>query len=47
MTPTQKLQLRKMAERAYGLSAAEAIEFAYGNIQQGAKDTIKGIRSLT
>lgn len=37
-------RLRKMAERGYGLDAAEAIEMAYENMQILAADTIRGKR---
>lgn len=37
-------QLSKAAERAYNLSYIEALEFAYENIQQDAKDAVKGVR---
>ncbi|OMW45738.1 hypothetical protein AQ808_23990 [Burkholderia pseudomallei] len=37
-------RLRKRAEKDYGLSGDEAIEYAYENIQQEARDAIKGVR---
>ena len=41
MTPDQ---LRRAAERDYGLSYTEALEMAYENIQAEAKAAIKGMR---
>ena len=37
-------QLRRNAEKQYGLDADEAIEFAYENIQQEAKNAVAGVR---
>ena len=37
-------QLRRCAEREYGLDADEAIEYAYKNIQQEAKIAVSGVR---
>ncbi len=37
-------QLRRGAEREYGIAADEAIEYAYENIQQEAKNAVKGVR---
>lgn len=37
-------QLRRNAERDYGLSVSEALEMAYENIQTLAADTIRGVR---
>ena len=37
-------QLRRGAEREYGLDASEAIEYAYENMQQEAKNAVKGVR---
>lgn len=37
-------QLRRNAEREYGVSGSEAIEMAYENIQQEAEIAIKGLR---
>ena len=37
-------QLRRTAEREYGLSYHEAMEMAYDNIQATAADAIKGKR---
>ena len=37
-------QLRRKSEKQYGLSADEAIEFAYENIQQEAKNAVAGVR---
>lgn len=37
-------QLRRGAEREYGISANEAIEYAYENIQQEAKRAVAGVR---
>jgi hypothetical protein len=39
-------QLRKNARKQYGLDGAEAIEFAYENIQEQARQTVKGIRAI-
>ena len=36
--------LRRNAERAYGISADEAIEMSYENVIFEAKQTIKGVR---
>ena len=37
-------QLRRGAEREYGIAAGEAIEYAYENIQQEAKSAVSGVR---
>lgn len=37
-------QIRRSAERDYGLSPEEALEYAYENIQHEAKSAIKGLR---
>ncbi len=37
-------QLRRSTERSYNLDAEEAIGYAYENIQQEAKDAVKGVR---
>ena len=37
-------QLRRGAEREYGIAADEAIEYAYENIQQEAKRAVAGVR---
>ena len=37
-------QLRRNSERQYGLDYAEALEYAYENMQQDAKNAIKGLR---
>jgi len=37
-------QLRRRAEKDYGLSGDEAIEMAYDNVLIEAKSTIKGMR---
>lgn len=37
-------QIRRSAERDYGLSPDEALEYAYENIQHEAKAAIKGLR---
>lgn len=37
-------QLQRSSERQYGLEYAEALEYAYENIQQLAQQTIKGMR---
>ena len=37
-------QLRRSAEREYGIGAGEAIEYAYENIQQEAKLAVAGVR---
>ena len=37
-------QLRRNAEREYGIDAGEAIEYAYENIQQEAKRAVAGVR---
>ena len=41
-TPPEKL--RKNSERVYGLEAEEAIEMAYENVIQEAKNAVKGVR---
>jgi hypothetical protein len=37
-------RLRKRAGRDYGLSGDEAIEYAYENVLQEAKNALKGVR---
>lgn len=37
-------QLRRGSERNYGLEYAEALEYAYENIQRDARNAVKGIR---
>ncbi len=37
-------QLRRRSQKLYGLDGSEAIEFAYENALQEAKDAIKGMR---
>jgi hypothetical protein len=37
-------KLRRRAERDYGLSGDEAIEYAYENVLQEARNGIKGVR---
>lgn len=37
-------KLRRQAERQYGLEPDEAIEMAYENVLQEAKNAIKGMR---
>ena len=37
-------QIRRNAERDYGLGSNEALEYAYENIQFLAERTIKGVR---
>lgn len=39
--------LRKHSERVYGLEGDEAIEMAYENVIQEAKNAIKGMRRPT
>lgn len=39
-------KLRKKSEQNYGLYYEEALEMAYGNIQDEARQTIKGIKPL-
>ena len=39
-------QLRRNAEKEYGLDYAEALEMSYENIQSSAKSAIKGIKFL-
>ena len=43
-TPTQ---LRRNAEKQYGLDFEEALEMSYENIQMEAKSAAKGIRQIT
>ena len=38
-------QLKRIAEKSYGLSYEESLEMAYENIQQIAKNAIKGYRT--
>lgn len=37
-------QLRRDSEKQYGLEYHEALEYAYENIQQDAKNALKGLR---
>jgi hypothetical protein len=37
-------KLRRRAQRDYGLDGAEAIEYAYENVLQEARNAIKGVR---
>ena len=37
-------QLRRSSEKAYGLPAEEAIEYAYDNVRLEAASAIKGVR---
>lgn len=37
-------QLRRSSQREWGLDYEEALEYAYDNIQQLAKNAIKGLR---
>lgn len=37
-------QLRKRAEKLYGLSFEEAIEYAYDNVREEAAQAVKGVR---
>lgn len=37
-------KLRRQAERDYGLSGEEAMEYAYENIRSDAKEAIRGLR---
>lgn len=37
-------QLQRSSSKRYGLDYAEAMEYAYENIQQTAKAAIKGVR---
>ena len=37
-------QLRRQSEKDYGLDYEEALGYAYENIQQTAKNAIKGVR---
>jgi len=37
-------QLQRSSEKQYGLEYAEALEYAYENIQQIAGNAIKGVR---
>lgn len=37
-------QLRRGSEKQYGLAYTEALEYAYENMQQDAKNAIKGLR---
>lgn len=39
-------QLRRNAEREYGLDFEEAIEYAYENIQHEAKIAVSGVREV-
>ena len=40
-------QLRRTAERGYGLHADEVIGYAYENIQSEAKFAVKGVREVS
>ena len=40
-------QIRKNSEKEYGLDFDEAIEYAYENIQETAKQGCKGISPIT
>jgi hypothetical protein len=40
-------QLRRNCDKQYGLGFEESLEMAYENLQQEAKDGIKGIRVVT
>jgi hypothetical protein len=37
-------QIQRSSEKRWGLGYAEAMEYAYENIQQTAKNAIKGVR---
>lgn len=37
-------KLRRRAEKDYGLSGEEAIEYAYENVRDDAKEAIRGLR---
>ncbi|WP_186198018.1 hypothetical protein [Burkholderia gladioli] len=37
-------QIRRTSEKKYGLQYEEALEYAYENIQQEARNAIKGVR---
>lgn len=37
-------QLRRNSERQYGLDYADVLEFAYENMQQDARNAIRGLR---
>lgn len=39
-------QLRRRSEKEYGLQFAEALEYAYENLQEEAKVAVKGVREL-
>lgn len=39
-------QIHKRAERQYGLSGAEALEYSYENIQAEAKAAVRGVRPI-
>lgn len=39
-------QLRKSAEKQYGLSFKDALEMSYENIQEEAKDSIRGLKKI-
>lgn len=39
-------ELRRVSEKRYGLDGSEAIEMAYENVLQEARNAIKGIRRL-
>ena len=40
-------QLRRNADRDYGLDASEAIEMAYENIQSEARAAVRGVRAVS
>jgi hypothetical protein len=40
-------ELRRTSEKKYGLDGEEAIEMAYENVLQEARDAIKGLRRPT
>lgn len=42
-TPTQ---LRRSAEKQWGCSGSEALEYAYENIQHEARAAVKGVRPM-
>ena len=40
-------QLRRSAEKEFGLDYQEALEMSYENMQEDAKHAIKGVKRLT
>ncbi|KVF22901.1 hypothetical protein WJ06_10100 [Burkholderia cepacia] len=38
-------QIRRNSEKKYGLPYEEALEYAYENIQQEARNAIRGVRA--